>query len=631
MQPKLLMTAGYPELVHMIRKVSKELQIDVTIIEGILDEAAEKVKRHIENSSYEVVISRAGSAQAIRRVVDLPVVNHDSDQFDILQGFIRAKKLGERVCFITYPEEGFFFNFKDMIDVIGHDITILPYKTTAELKNQIKKAKDMGIDVVLGGGIRAAAEAKKYGMKSMYLTASERTIKRSLLLANKVAEDRILLKEKAERHNAVINASEEGILFINAFQEIESCNPAAEKLLGIKAETILGKKVYDYKTTTLFQLIGNSEIYNSSGNFTKMNMNITYEPVLVENVRIGTVITCREVSKIQNLENKIRRELHLKGFIARHTFNEITHKCKKMKDIVELASEYSHTDSTVLIIGESGTGKELFAQSIHNASKRKDRPFVAVNCAALPESILESELFGYAEGAFTGANKGGRQGLFELAHNGTIFLDEIGEIPSHIQTRLLRVLQEKVVMRIGGDRVVPINIRIIAATNQRLWGLVKEGKFRLDLYFRLSVLHLDIPPLRQRSEDIPELVDVLISKSERGGFTFNSLSEPLQKFFMSYHWPGNIRQLENIIERLMLRLDNEKFLPRDFINEVYLETESEKELFHSQGELIVNVSTMESMEQQIIKSMLERYNQNRTLVAEKLGISRTTIWKKLSE
>ncbi|MGG0720278.1 sigma 54-interacting transcriptional regulator [Robertmurraya massiliosenegalensis] len=627
MNPRLIMTAGYPELVEMIQKVSSDLQIEVTVIEGILTEAAQKVKEMVDCGNYEVVISRAGTARAVKSMVDLPVVNHDSDQFDILQGFIRARQLGKRVCFITYPEEGFLFDFDEMMKVIGFEVTILPYNSAQELEEQIKVAKEMGIDVVLGGGIRSAQIAKKYGMKSMYLTASERTIKRSLILANKVAQDRILLKEKVVRHNAVINASEEGILFINRNGEIESCNPAAEQILNVKAENVVGKNMEQISDIHLPSFLREKDIYLSSGNFTRKNMNITFEPVLVEDKRIGTVITFREVSKIQKLENKIRRELHLKGLVAKYSFSDIVHQSKKMKDIIQLASEYSGTDSTVLIIGESGTGKELFAQSIHNASKRKDGPFVAVNCAALPESILESELFGYAEGAFTGASKGGRQGLFELAHGGTIFLDEIGEIPSHIQTRLLRVLQEKVVMRIGGDRVTPVDIRIVAATNRKLWDLVKEEKFRLDLYFRLSVLHLEIPPLFQRREDIPLLVNEFLKK-QGATFMFEELPEQLRNFFTSYHWPGNIRQLENIIERLYLRQQSLNFSGKEFIHEIFMETESDKQ--QTKDGLVVNLGTMEEIEQQVIQNMLERYNQNRTLVAEKLGISRTTLWKKLN-
>ncbi|MFD1414490.1 sigma-54 interaction domain-containing protein [Oceanobacillus jeddahense] len=425
----------------------------------------------------------------------------------------------------------------------------------------------------------------------------------------------------------MINVITEGIFFINKNREIKSCNPAAEQIFNIKSIDVIGKKVKELSDSKLSTILKGDEIYTSKGNFTLQNINITYEPVIFEGNRIGTVVTSREVSKIQQLETKIRRELHTKGLVAKYTFNDIIYQSQALNDAIHLANEYANTDSTVLIIGESGAGKELIVQGIHNASKRKEGPFVAVNCAALPESLLESELFGYVEGAFTGAMKGGKQGLFELAHGGTIFLDEVGEIPQHIQTRLLRILQEKVVMRVGGDRIIPVDIRIIAVTNRNLWKLVKEGKFRLDLYFRLSVVHLNIPPLRKRNEDIPVLVDHFL-QMHQSDLTFKQLSNELQKFLLSYYWSGNIRQLENITERLHLRQHNLQMNVEDFINQILLETgEHPKEI---QDGLTVNIGTMEEIKKQVIKEMLDRYNQNQTLVAQKLGISRTTLWKKIN-
>lgn len=625
----MIMTSGYLEMTKMIREVADELQFDVTIVEGVLDEAANQVKRLVESDQYEVVISRAGTAKAIKEKIDLPIVHSDSGHFDIMQAFIRAKKCGDKICFVTYPETGFLFDFNEIFEAIGFEVEILPYESQEELAKQIKVAKSMGMEVVVGGGINAAKLVRQHGMKSMYLTISKRTIKRALILASKIAQDRILIREKAEVLNAVINASEEGILFINREGIIESCNPTAEKIFEVQEESVIGKKVAQIHNSKLKDILNQQVIYSGKkGQLTLHNLVITYEPVFVENKKVGTVVTCQEFSKIQKLENKVRRELHAKGLVAKFNFQDIFYSSNKMKEVIDLAKIYAQTNSTVLIIGESGTGKELMAQGIHNASKRKDGPFVAVNCAALPENLLESELFGYAEGAFTGASKGGRQGLFELAHGGTIFLDEIGEIPQYIQTRLLRVLQEKEVMRVGGDRVTPVDIRVIAATNQKLWSLVKEGKFRSDLYFRLSVLHLEIPPLCERKEDIPLLISHHLQELG-SSLTFEDLSIELQNFFMSYPWPGNIRQLENVVERLYLRI-NSLTSDKEFIQEIMKETDFNHEMLNSEESLIVNLGTMEEIEKHVIFQMLEKYNNNRTLVAEKLGISRTTLWKKLN-
>ena len=220
-----------------------------------------------------------------------------------------------------------------------------------------------------------------------------------------------------------------------------------------------------------------------------------------------------------------------------------------MEDLIKKAKTIATTDSTVLMMGESGTGKELFAQSIHNASNRKERPFVALNCAALSETLLESELFGYEEGAFTGALKGGKPGLFEVAHTGTIFLDEIGDAPPSIQKRLLRVLQEKEIMRVSGNKVIPIDVRIIAATNKHLGGLIKKGEFREDLFYRLNVFPLHIPPLRERREDIEILLQFFLDKyTTLRKQTIPHINLSIVDFLKDYHWPGNIRQLENLAE-----------------------------------------------------------------------------------
>ena len=622
------MTSGYPEMTEMIHKIAKELQFSVTVVEGILSEAAQEVKNIVSQGGYQVVISRAGTAKEISKLVQLPIVHSPSSHFDILDSFMRAKQLGDKICFITYPEEGFAFNFDRLIKTAGFDVTILPYHSWDELVKQIKAAKEMGMEVVIGGGIRASEIVRNHGMKSMNIITSERTIKRMLMFASKVAQDRMRIIQETERLNAVINATDEGILFLSKDGQIETFNPAAEKIFGIKEPAVTRKRIEDIRSPLLLKLLQHKNVCSGKGSFHLKNLIVNYEPLIVGVEQIGTVIICREISKIQKLENEIRRELHSKGLIARLTLEDIQHTSNQMKIVIQVAKEYAATDSTVLIIGESGTGKELLAQGIHNASKRKDGPFVAVNCAALPENLIESELFGYAEGAFTGANKGGRQGVFELAHGGTIFLDEIGEIPDFIQTRLLRVLQEKEVMRVGGDRVTPIDIRVVAATNRKLWDLVKEGKFRSDLYFRLNVLHMDVPPLRRRMEDIPILVNHYLEKIG-SQLTFEGFSDKLKHFFLSYNWPGNIRQLENIMERVHLGVQN--FRGEDaFIKDLLGETEDDQEMFNANDSIMIQFGTMEEIEQQVISKMMDLHDHNKTVVAEKLGISRTTLWKKLS-
>lgn len=285
-----------------------------------------------------------------------------------------------------------------------------------------------------------------------------------------------------------------------------------------------------------------------------------------------------------------------------------------------------------LIQGETGTGKELFAQSIHNASGRKDKPFVAVNCAALPENLLESELFGYVEGAFTGARKGGKTGLFELAHEGTIFLDEISEMSMSIQARFLRVIQEKEVVRLGDDKIIPVNIRVIGATNRDLLRQVEEMKFREDLYYRLCVLTLEIPPLRMRKEDIHNLVDYfLVGKSKELNIKTKGIDHDAMARLLLYDWPGNIRQLENLVERCVV-LSRDKEISIEVMDEAIsgipqLGREADHQYVEHENDGKKGV--LKQIEKDTIMNVLEETGGNKTLAAEKLGISVTTLWRKL--
>lgn len=262
-------------------------------------------------------------------------------------------------------------------------------------------------------------------------------------------------------------------------------------------------------------------------------------PLCISNTQIGYYVTLQDEVVIKDMEISLNKKLIEKGLFAKYTFNDIKRSCEVMTETVELAKKAAVTEYTILITGESGTGKELFAQSIHNYSNRKDMPFIGVNCAAIPESLLESELFGYEEGAFTGASKKGKIGYFEQANHGTIFLDEIGDISPKLQARLLRVLQEKQVMRIGSDRVINVDVRIIAATNRDLKKEVENGNFRSDLYYRLNTLQIMVPPLRERKEDIL----LLFNEFVKDGHV--RMSQKDRDMLLNYGWPGNVRELEN--------------------------------------------------------------------------------------
>lgn len=315
------------------------------------------------------------------------------------------------------------------------------------------------------------------------------------------------------------------------------------------------------------------------------------------------------------------------GHIARYSFDNIIGKSESIQECKRIAKEYSVVNSNILIIGGTGTGKEMFAQSIHNTSKRSKGPFVAVNCAAIPDNLLESELFGYVGGAFTGASKGGKMGFFELAHKGTIFLDEISEITLSLQGRLLRVIQEKEVVRIGDDKVTPIDVRIVAASNRNLQKITDSGDFRQDLYYRLDVLQLNLPCLNERSEDILllakhfiERFKLLFAKEEM------SVTDSAYAVLKSLEWKGNIRQLANICERLVV-INQSGVINGEDVVRLTGKQSAEKD----EGTDDTFESKIMSMERSEIIEKLHRCSGNKNKAAQALGMSRATLYRRLKK
>jgi len=306
---------------------------------------------------------------------------------------------------------------------------------------------------------------------------------------------------------------------------------------------------------------------------------------------------------------------------AIYTFDKIIGTNQKFQKIIDYGKKIADSKSTILFTGESGTGKEIFAQSIHNYSRRVEEPFIAVNCGAIPRTLIESELFGYESGAFTGAKKGGNVGKFELAEGGTIFLDEIGEMPSDMQSKLLRVIEEGVVNRIGSSKQINIDVRIMAASNKDLKHEVEMGNFRKDLYYRLNVLPIHLPPLRERRDDIAELVSYYMRKTSK---TLNkhsvNISEEYMNYLKNYDWPGNIRELENVIERII----NSEVIQMNLFNEVALE-EDKKSI-----DLYVG-NTLEQMEKQHITEVIKEVNGNMSLAAKILDIARSSLYRKVEK
>ncbi len=362
-------------------------------------------------------------------------------------------------------------------------------------------------------------------------------------------ESMMLKKYRLEgQFDAIIDYLSEGIIGISARGKINLLNEYAAHYLDLSKSAVLGGLIDE-----IWPELKMTEIFNSGSPNTQQVIRYKEIPFVVDiypakskyGINSGICIF-KSYTESEKIQHKLREQVMGKGHQANYTFLDIKGSSHKIMNSIEIAKRISKSDGSILIEGESGTGKELFAQAIHNYSYRCLGPFVAINCAALPEGLLESELFGYEEGAFTGAKKGGKLGLLELAHGGTLFLDEIGEMPVQLQARLLRVIQERKVMHIGGDYLIDIDLRLIAATNKNLKSMVDDGQFRQDLYYRLNVLYLEIPALRERIHDISDIADSIIKKIGANLTLDNAIIEQLMK----YKWEGNIRELYNCIEYL---------------------------------------------------------------------------------
>ncbi len=358
----------------------------------------------------------------------------------------------------------------------------------------------------------------------------------------------------------------------------------------------------------------------------KLQFNLCTYPILdnEQNLR-NIVFVFKEVKKIRKLANKIM------GRQAIYTFDKIVGKDKNFLQVIEFAKKVADSGSNILIMGESGTGKELFAQSIHNCSNRRDEPFVAINCGAIPRNLIESELFGYEQGAFTGAKSGGQPGKFEIADGGTIFLDEIGEMPLDLQTRLLRVIEEGIVSRVGSIKNTVVNIRVIAATNKNLYEEVRKGNFRKDLFYRLNVLPVRLPPLRERKTDIPLLFEFFMTtKSKKMNRRSVKIPDKFMKSLLEYEWPGNVRELENLIEWMI----NTETVPETIGDDRKVLSKSSGMPFDMLAHDTIDLYgskrfSLSAVEKRHILKVLELYQGNISKSAKALGIGRNTLYRKM--
>jgi len=599
------------------RQVLSAVPDSIQVVEALLSEAI-PVARRLEDQGAEVFAARGGTAMLLKkRGIKTPVIDIHLTSADVVAALAEAKqKAGSdspSMAVVAFPE--MIQDLLDFIPFLNLRLTSYTLASEEDAPPLVAKAITAGAQVVIGGAITRKI-ARERGLPAVLLRSGEASIRLALEEAQRIVYARRLEAHRANELKAMLEYAYEGIIAINREGRVTVFNPVAQSMTGIPQQEAMGRPVDQVIPSLSFAdvLQSGSQDIGEIVNFRHSKVMVNRIPIRVSGEIVGAVATFQDITKIQSMEERIRREIYSQGHVAKFIFDDIMGDSPTLKEAINLAKQYARVDSTVLIHGETGVGKELFAQSIHRASDKDSGPFVAVNCAALPETLLESELFGYVEGAFTGARRQGKPGLFELAHHGTIFLDEISEIPLSLQGRLLRVLQERQVVRLGHDRVIPVNVRVLCATNRDLHQLVEEGSFRRDLYWRLNVLGLSIPPLRERTGDIVPLMHHFLGSLSPATHQTISIAEDATLFVTQYPWPGNVRELKNLCERLTVVHAGKA------VNEAVLSRLME---YREPAPRLHNRPDAEDIERAIAEA---RGKVSRA--AEILGVHRATLWRK---
>lgn len=601
----------------------------VDLIDCFVDELGAVADRLAGEGRIDALLCTPGTASYLRSRVDVPVhalQSHPQDLLPLLAALPTgrepaAARVGALLHRCASHEEVLQQQF-------GHlTMTWIAYDDLASLSRGVNTLKSQGCDLVLGSS--AAVElAQRHGCTGELLYG------RAALSSAIDAAGRSPGPHRPGRGDVtgeMLDQVRHGVLIVDGAGRVLGGNSAAARLVGVDAEGLAGREIGELVP----------ELRDRSGTTVDIELSqrvrlrgleclVQWRPRGGGRGRHGSVLTIHDASTVRQLALSLNPERPARSPDARYVIDDLCGASPAMQAARDLANRYARSGSTVLIVGESGTGKEIVAQGIHRAGGRRDHPFIALNCAAFPEPLLESELFGYDQGAFTGGRKGGKPGLFEAADRGTVFLDEIGEMPLPLQTRLLRVLQERRVTRLGSTQSQPIDVRVVAATHCDLPQAIREGRFRADLYYRLNVARLRLPALRERLSDLPMLVHALCQRAaERLGISApdGAAINDLMPMLWQHPWPGNVRELENLLERWMLACADTAVPDRAAMQQLL------PELFehgmHGAGGGALMREQRRHLERATIEQVLAQCDGNQRLAAERLGVSYSTLWRRL--
>ncbi|MDL4072409.1 sigma 54-interacting transcriptional regulator [Klebsiella quasipneumoniae] len=608
-------------ITQRIMNVLIERKLEIPVYEFRYSDVLNKANEMIQ-SGTRIIISRGGTAALLRNNIPIPVIEIAHDFHGVYRILQEAKNKSQKIAAIGFPQ--FCRALRHYQSMTNDEFKICQVYNHHDIENVIKNLSENDYHMVIGG-LTVAEMAKKYNLNVIEGDADNNSIEQAINEAHGLLKYINRENLKLVMSHAALNQSREGIMCVDQLGEIIHINAIGMTLFQCQVGDKLFKK-------EVFKDIYASMINESNVKEQAIEINGALVSLSVRHFsnRHNSYAVITGLSQESTLwQQTTSKKSHLRGYATSYSFDNIIAQSPIMHQVIQKARLCAQHELPVHILGDTGTGKELFSQSIHHVSARSHGPFVALNCAAIPESLLESELFGYAEGAFTNARKGGKPGVFEMATNGTVFIDEISEAPLSVQVKLLRVLQEKQFSRLGGDTLLSADFRLITASNKDLGQLVACGEFRQDLYYRINILELQLPSLRERPEDIMVLIHHLLQQQNKHlTFTADAVN-----CLQNYDWPGNIRELQAVIYRLIVLLDG------NTVNKEVLQQISHLSPACHQSVSLVSDHTLvadesdllKKQEKQLIASVIEKTDGDRTRASAILGISPTTLWRKLKQ
>ncbi|MDR5754665.1 MULTISPECIES: propionate catabolism operon regulatory protein PrpR [unclassified Caballeronia] len=585
----------------------------------------------------DVIVAGGSNGAYLKPRVSIPVVLINPTGFDVMHALARARREAASVALVTHgetPDE-----LRRFAAAYGIDVEFASYQSAEDAELCVLDLRDRGIGAVVGPGLVTDLAARA-GMEAVFLY-SRASVRAAFDTALDVAQATRGEALRRQRLDNLLQHMRDGVVALDSQGKVEAINRRLAAVLGIDAMDAVGRTLLDLAPDIA------AAVPDADGDALGSVRGVSYVvhrgPLATNGAAAGTVLTFQESRAVERLDRTLRSTRRTQQFTARYRLDDLIGESASMQRVRSLVQRYAKSTATLLIRGESGTGKEMVAQSLHQLSARRDFAFVAINCGAFPEALLESELFGYEEGAFTGARKGGKAGLIEAAHRGTLFLDEIGEMPLPLQSRLLRVLQEREVVRLGSTEPTRVDIRVIAATHRALTEGIEAGTFRADLYYRLNILNIALPPLRERQADLmPLAVELLlqiakreprlrarVKTAEAAGRALGGVAGELA----GYAWPGNVRELQNVIERIAVELADEESAGVSALAGDNLRLIA-PELFATRLAERDDALTLRERSRHIeadeIRAALASCDGDRDAVCKALGISKTTLWRRLN-